>query len=51
VGRKWGIEDALHFCTVDYKDTFALVAEAFKEHRWEIVAIGRWGKLKKCGNS
>jgi acetyl coenzyme A synthetase (ADP forming)-like protein len=47
VGRKWGIEDALHFCTVDYKDTFALVAEAFKEHRWEIVAIGRYYRLPR----
>jgi acetyl coenzyme A synthetase (ADP forming)-like protein len=47
VGRKWGMEDALRFCTVDYKDTFALVAEVFVERRWDIVAIGRYYRLPK----
>ena len=47
VGRKWSIDDALRFCTVDYKDTFALVAEAFVEGRWDIVAIGRYYRLPR----
>ncbi len=42
-----GIDDATRFCTVDYKDTFALVAEALSEHSWEIVAIGRYYRLPR----
>ncbi|MBM3119252.1 MAG: GNAT family N-acetyltransferase [Chloroflexi bacterium] len=45
VPKKMGMEDALHFCTVDYKDSFALVAEIFRECRWSIVAIGRYYRL------
>ena len=37
-----GPEDALRFCTVDYKNTFALVGEVQKERRKEIIAIGRY---------
>ncbi len=40
-----GPEDALRFCTVDYKNTFALVGEVQKEQRKEIVAIGRYYRL------
>ncbi len=40
-----GMEDALHFCTVDYKDTFALVAETLKGYPRSIVAIGRYSRL------
>ncbi len=36
-----GPEDACRFCTVDYQNTFALVAEVQKE----IVAIGRYYRL------
>jgi acetyltransferase len=43
--KKMGMEDALYFCTVDYKDSFAIVAEIPKEHRWSIVAIGRYYRL------
>jgi RimJ/RimL family protein N-acetyltransferase len=38
-------EDAIRFCTVDYKDTFAFVAEVLKDKREEIVAIGRYYRL------
>ncbi|MGQ9546410.1 MAG: bifunctional acetate--CoA ligase family protein/GNAT family N-acetyltransferase [Dehalococcoidia bacterium] len=47
VGRKWDREDALRFCTVDYKDTFALVAEVLIERHWHIVAIGRYYRLPR----
>ena len=40
-----GPEDALRFCTVDYKNTFALVGEVQKEQRKEIIAIGRYYRL------
>jgi len=40
-----GPEDALRFCTVDYRNTFALVGEVQKEQRKEIVAIGRYYRL------
>lgn len=47
IPKEMGMDDALRFCTVDYKDTFALVGEAFRDHRWEIVAIGRYYRLPK----
>lgn len=47
VPKEMGIDDALRFCTVDYKDTFALVAEVLRMHRWEIVAIGRYYRLPR----
>ena len=40
-----GPEGALRFCTVDYRNTFALVGEVQKEQRKEIVAIGRYYRL------
>jgi acetyl coenzyme A synthetase (ADP forming)-like protein len=40
-----GPEDALRFCTVDYKNTFALVGEVQGEQRREIIAIGRYYRL------
>jgi len=39
------MEDALRFCTVDYVNTFAFVAEAIEEHQKHIVAIGRYSRL------
>ena len=38
-------EDAIRFCSVDYKDTFAFVAEVIRDKREEIVAIGRYYRL------
>ena len=38
-------EDAVRFCTVDYINTFAFVAEVLREHRKDIVAIGRYYRL------
>jgi RimJ/RimL family protein N-acetyltransferase len=43
--KKMSMEDALYFCTVDYKDSFALVAEILRECRWSIAAIGRYYRL------
>ncbi len=40
--KELGYGDAVRFCTVDYKDTFAFVAEVIKEERRDIVAIGRY---------
>jgi acetyl coenzyme A synthetase (ADP forming)-like protein len=42
-----GPEDALRFCTVDYQNTFALVAEVQKGKGKEIVAVGRYYRLPK----
>jgi acetyl coenzyme A synthetase (ADP forming)-like protein len=47
VPKEMGIEDALRFCTVDYNDTFALVAEALRQQRRDIVAIGRYYRLPR----
>jgi acetate---CoA ligase (ADP-forming) len=38
------IEDALRFCTVDYVNTFAFVAEAIENKEKNIVAVGRYAK-------
>jgi acetyl coenzyme A synthetase (ADP forming)-like protein len=45
VPGEMGMEDAVRFCTVDYQNTFALVAEVQKEEGREIVAIGRYYRL------
>jgi len=42
---KMGLEEAIRFCTVDYTNTFAFVAEVLKEQRKDIVAIGRYYRL------
>jgi len=42
---KLGREDAIRFCTVDYKDAFAFVAEVLRENREDIIAIGRYYRL------
>ena len=38
-------EDAVRFCTIDYQNTFALVAKVLKGKRSEIVAVGRYYRL------
>jgi acetyl coenzyme A synthetase (ADP forming)-like protein len=38
-------EDAVRFCSVDYHDTFAFVAEVLREPRRDIVAIARYYRL------
>lgn len=43
--KKMELEDAIRFCSVDYNNTFALVAEVLREQRSEIVAIGRYYRL------
>jgi len=45
VPKQMGIDDAIRFCTVDYKDTFALVAEVVRKQHRDIVAIGRYYRL------
>ena len=45
VPREMGTDDAIRYCTVDYHNTFALVAEVTREQRREIVAIGRYYRL------
>ena len=45
VQKDMGVEDAIRFCTVDYTNTFAFVAEVMKEQRKDIVAIGRYYRL------
>jgi acetyl coenzyme A synthetase (ADP forming)-like protein len=43
--KQMEMEDAIRFCTVDYANAFALVAEVIKEQHKEIVAIGRFYRL------
>lgn len=38
-------EDAAKYCNVDYHSSFALVAEATRNRRKDIVAVGRYHKL------
>ena len=45
VPKQMGLEDALRFCRVDYRDTFAFVAEVLGEGKRDIVAIGRYYRL------
>jgi acetyl coenzyme A synthetase (ADP forming)-like protein len=40
-----GLEDAVRFCTVDYRNMFAFVAEVLRDTRRDIVAIGRYYRL------
>lgn len=45
VTKEMGVEDALHFCTLDYKNTFAIAVWILRESRRVIVAIGRYYRL------
>jgi len=38
-------EDAIRYCTVDYKNSFAFVAEAIEEGKKRIVSVGRYNRL------
>ncbi len=39
------MEFAVRFCTVDYENTFVLVAEVLREPNRDIVALGRYYRL------
>jgi len=45
--KRMGMEDAQRFCSVDYEGSFALVAESFREGGLDIIAIGRYNRLKR----
>jgi len=45
IPREMDIDDAVRFCTVDYRDTFAFVAEVLRESNKEIVAVGKYYRL------
>lgn len=38
-------EEAARYCEVDYRSSFAFVAEAARNHRKDIVAVGRYHRL------
>ncbi|MFA5308483.1 MAG: GNAT family N-acetyltransferase [Dehalococcoidales bacterium] len=40
-------EDALHYCTVDYKNSFAYVAEIGKDKDRKIIAVARYYRLPR----
>ena len=42
---KLGHEDALRFCSVDYNNAFAFVAEVVRDRRRDIIAIGRYYRI------
>ena len=44
------MEDAIRFCTVDYINQFAFVAEAIEGREKHIVAIGRYARLPATPN-
>jgi acetyl coenzyme A synthetase (ADP forming)-like protein len=43
--EEMGLENAARFCTVDYHDSFAFVAEVLHETKQDIVAIGKYYRL------
>ena len=43
--KEMNLDDAVRFCTVNYHDTFAFVAEALQEPNREIVATGKYYRL------
>ena len=43
--KEMGFDDAVRFCTVDYDNTFVLVAEVLRKPNREIVALGRYYRL------
>src|SRR3990172_10801947 len=45
VPKEMTLDDALRYCTVDYKNTFAIVAEVRREQREDIVGLGRYYRL------
>lgn len=51
VSKEMTQEDARRFCTVDYRDTFAIVAETLNRKHPEIVAIGRYSRLPRNHNA
>jgi acetyltransferase len=42
---KLGREDAIRFCSVDYDNAFAFVAEVLRDQRRDIIAIGRYYRI------
>ena len=42
---KLGREDAIRFCSVDYDNAFAFVAEVLRDRRRDIIAIGRYHRI------
>jgi acetyl coenzyme A synthetase (ADP forming)-like protein len=42
---KLGREDAIRFCSVDYNNAFAFVAETLRGQQREIIAIGRYYRI------
>ncbi len=42
---KLGREDAVRFCSVDYDNAFAFVAEVLRDRRRHIIAIGRYYRI------
>jgi acetate---CoA ligase (ADP-forming) len=45
VPKEMGMEDAIRFCTVDYVDSFAFVAEVLADESKQIIAIGRYYRV------
>jgi acetyl coenzyme A synthetase (ADP forming)-like protein len=43
--KEMNLDDAVRFCTVDYDNTFAFVAEVLREPRRDIVAAGKYYRL------
>ncbi len=45
VPKNFTEEDAIRYCTVDYCNTFAFVAELLQKQRKDIIAVGRYYRL------
>ncbi|MDD4924708.1 MAG: GNAT family N-acetyltransferase [Dehalococcoidales bacterium] len=44
-------EDARPFCSIDYKNSFALIAELVKDSCFEIIAVGRYTRINESPNA
>jgi len=44
-------KDAARYCTVDYQNSFAVVAEVMRDHKKDIVAVGRYQRLPQADSA
>jgi len=43
--KEMNLDDAVRFCTIDYRDTFAFVADVLRGQNHDIVAAGKYYRL------
>ena len=45
ISEEMTLDDAIRFCTVDYHNTFAFIAEILRESKRDIVGVGKYYRL------